>query len=357
MSIIKLVIGDSNPSYGISLSQYLQDEYGQAFEILHFTQAQLLEEYLREHGDADLLLLDEDFDYPAEAIGKSAAVLFFTGKKNIGIEKNQIYKYQKADAIAKQLMMALDKDTGKSIHLAQNNKKTKVVVAYSPEGGAGKTTIAHRLAHQYALNFKKPLYLSFESFSSLSMFEGSGASRGAIYLLHLLKNKASNVQLKLNGLKCSEADTQIHYLPREDNALEYKDLKKEDMELLLEFLKSQCDYDAILVDFDSSLSDGLLGAMRQCDTFLAVVGDDSGAQGKHRMFYDSIPKLNEVLGIRLEDKLVFVFNKGCRPHELQNTISIGKLKLAAVPYIEQNETLYGGHLKELYQLLEKDEDE
>ena len=357
MSIIKLVIADSNQSYGTNLSQYLQDEYGKVFEIFHFTQAQLLEEYLREYGDADILLIDEGFDYNAEAIDRTAVVLFFTEKQNAGIEKNQIYKYQKADAIAKQLMTALDKDTDKSIHLMQNSKKTKIVAVYSPEGGAGKTTIAHRLAHQYVLDSKKSLYLSFESFSSLSMFEGSQASRGVIYLLHLLKNKAPNAQLKLNSLKCLEADTQINYLPREDNALEYKDLKKEDMELLLEFLKSQCDYDAILIDFDSSLSDGLLGAMRLCDTFLTVVGGDPGTRGKHRIFYDSISKLNEVLEICLEDKLIYVFNKGCQADDLVHEIDGSKMKCAAVPYIEQKETLYGGYLKELYQLLENDDNE
>ena len=210
------------------------------------------------------------------------------------------------------------------------------------------------MAHQYALSSKKVLYLSFEAFSSLSIFKGKEAAYGATYLLYLLKNKASNTQLKLNSMKCIDIDTNIHFLPRETNILEYKDLKRDDMELLLEFLKAQSDYDAIIADFDSSINDALLGAIKKCDVILNVSGNDPSMREKHLEFYRCVSKINALLEINLQDKLFHVFNKGCRATCLDDALKDSKIRYAEIPYLEQAVGMYTRCFKELYELLERE---
>lgn len=354
MNTIKLVIADANQPYVMSLSQYLQDEYGQALELTYFTQPSLLEAYISECKDMDILLLDEIFAQRINHIHKPGMVVILSEQQGIEGQSHQIYKYQKADAIGKQLMEILDQGSNKTITLTKRKGQGKIIGVYSPEGAAGKSTVAFHLAQQYALNARKVLYLSFESFSSLSIFKEKEGAYGATYLLHLLKNKASNAQLKLNAMKCVDGDTQIHFLPRESNVLEYKDLKREDVEQLLEFLRTQSGYDAVIADFDSALNDTLLGAMKKSDALLNVISGDPAMKDKHLEFFQCISKLEDLLGADLEDKLVLVYNKGCKPGCLAAMQAESAIPYVEIPYIEQFDTTYRRSFKDLYGLLENE---
>ena len=69
MSAIKLIIADENKSYTKSLTQYLTEECGQVFEVVCFTQSEILIEYLSRNETVDICLSIQGCSIKILAVG------------------------------------------------------------------------------------------------------------------------------------------------------------------------------------------------------------------------------------------------------------------------------------------------
>jgi cellulose biosynthesis protein BcsQ len=308
MRAIKLIIADEDRSYTKGLALYLQEEYGQAFEIGCYTQASILIDCLHEGEAADILLINPELlkkNVITESI-KSVVLLV----ENVDNEhENSIYKYQKADQIAKTLLLLYDKSLNPGSNIFRNNSKCKLICVYSPSGAAGKTTVAYNLANQYAMQGKKILYVSLESYSALTIFTQNESTKGLVYLLYLIKSKLPNIQLKLNAIIAEDYNTNIHFIEREKNVLEYKDMLMEDLGLVTAFFKNQSDYDAVILDLDSTMNEIVLGAFKYCDVIINVYCKDSIGNAKEECFKQQVSKISKLLELDISSKLIEIRNK------------------------------------------------
>ena len=308
MSTIKLIIADENQNYTKGLAEYLIEEYGQAFEVTCFTQVQILMNYLDKCEAADILLINPTLLKKANCKEHIKSIILLVENVDYSIE-NSIYKYQRADQIAKMLLEAYDKTSNCGVNILKSSTICKIVCVYSPAGAAGKTTIAHNLAVQYSMQGKKALFISLESYSALSIFNQSKSSKGLIYLLYLIKSKLPNLLLKLNAIITTDHNINIHFIEREKNVLEYKDIKIKDIELVTDFLRNQGDYDAVILDLDSSISEMVLGAFKYSDVIINVCCDDNISSAKQENFEQQISKINNLLELDISCKLIGVKNK------------------------------------------------
>lgn len=328
MSAIKLIIADENKSYTKGLAQYLLEECGQAFEVVCFTQAKILMEYLGKNEAVDILLINplllkKDI---SKKHYKSVILLVENVDNN---NENSIYKYQKADQIKKLLLQEYDKNSNCGINILNCNTKCKLISVYSASGAAGKTTIAYNLAMQYSMKAKKVLFISLEPYSALSIFNQNESSRGLIYMLYLIKSKLPNLLLKLNTIINTDNNTSIHFMEREKNVLEYKDIKIEDFELLSDFLKNQSDYEAVILDLDSSMNEMALGAFKFSDVIINVHCDDKVSSAKQERFKEQINKISSLLERDISSKLLVVRNKSESITKSENIEEI-----LEIPYIQ-----------------------
>ncbi|MDF2840609.1 MAG: CobQ/CobB/MinD/ParA nucleotide binding protein [Clostridia bacterium] len=350
--MIKLMIADENQSYVKALALYIQVEHGQAFEVTCFSKRKLLHEYLMSCEEADILLIDQKLLSEQVSVDQIKTVILLTEALS---ESNMttIYKFQKAEHIIKLLLEAYDKSSSGKMIVTNSHCETKLLCAYSPAGAAGKSTIAYNLAHQYAMQSRKVLFLSFESFSSLPLLERGGQAKGIIFLLYLLKSQLPNLQLKLNTIKAVDANTNIHFIERESNVLEYKDIKMEDIELLTGFLKKQSGYDVIIFDMDTAMNEMTLGTFKYCDAIINISCSDRFGKTKQEDFFKQIPKINDLLEADISSKLINVINKYRETNE-KNRCSEGLV----IPYINDsgiNDGVYFSEMtyfKQLYDKLE-----
>jgi cellulose biosynthesis protein BcsQ len=329
--MIRLIIADANHSYIKALATYLQIEHGQVIEVTCFTQSDVLQEYLLGNGPVDILLVDEKLLSNQLKTDNIKTVILLV-ESILDSNMTTIYKFQKADQITKLLLEAFDKSSGSISNIPKNNNESRIICVYSPAGATGKSTIAYNLAHQYAMQNQKILFLSFETFSSFSFLKRSEPAKGLIFLMYLLKNKHPNLQLKLNSIKAVDTDTNIHYIERESNVLEYKDIKMEDMELLADFLKKQSGYDVIIIDMDSTINEITLGILKHCDAIANVLCNNDSSCKKQEEFIKQIPKINDLLKVDIFSKLINVVNS-CKAVDEVKYIESQCCGKVEIPYI------------------------
>ena len=341
MSAIKLIIADENMSYTKGLAQYLQEECGQAFEVICFTQASILLDYLNKSEAVDILLASPQFLKKDISEKHSKSVILLVENVDSANE-NSIYKYQKADQIKKLLLQEYDKNSISRINMLNNNTKCKLICVYSASGAAGKTTIAYNLAIQYSMKAKKVLFVSLEPYSALPVFNHSESSKGLVYMLYLIKSKLPNLLLKLNTIITTDHNTNIDFMERELNVLEYKDIKIEDFELLSDFLKNQSDYEAVIMDLDSSVNEMVLGAFKFSDVIIDVLCDDNVSCAKQQSFEQQIGKISSLLEQDISNKILNVRNK---------SLAINKSEyideMIEIPYIQGTYISSGAYFPEM----------
>jgi cellulose biosynthesis protein BcsQ len=341
MSVIKLIIADENKSYTRGLAQYLLEECGQVFQVICFTQANILMEYLSKSEEVDILLINPQL--LSKDISKNCAKCVVLLVENVDNDsKNSIYKFQKADQIKKLLLQEYDKISNCGINVLNSNAKCKFISVYSSSGAAGKTTIAYNLAIQYSMKAKKVLYISLEAYSALSIFHQHESSRGVIYLLYLIKSKLPNLMLKLNTIINTDSNTNVSFLEREKNVLEYKDIKIEDFTMLSDFLKNQSDFEAVILDLDSSMNEMTLGAFKVSDIIINVMSDDQVSCAKQEKFKEQIAKISNLLGLDISSKLLSVRNKSISPIKSENSIVT-----LEIPYMQSNPINLGAYFPEM----------
>lgn len=360
MSNISIVIVDDNQIYTKALSEYLQDEYGQAFEISCFTGIKPLEEYLADKHNADIMLIDKHL-YNASLRTLKVKTTIILTDDNQESEFSGIlalYKFQLGDKLAKCILQSYDSLESKRFNIHTKPTETRLIAVYSSTGGAGKSTIAYNISHQYAIQGKKTLLISMESYAALPIFKAESKNHGLSYLIYLIKNKANNLQVKLDAIKEQDISTQIHYIPRDNNPLEYKDICMEDIAALLKFLRKQSGYDAVIFDMDSSVSENTLGMFKDCDIILCVAASDTVSKEKHESFIKQLELFNNLLNVNLNDKIITVNNKAASQCIENKRDFISSTNIVNIPYLKESNILENGyypeltHFKQLYDIIE-----
>lgn len=348
MSTISVVIVDENQIYTKALSEYLQDEYGQVFELSCFTGIKPLEEYLADK-QTDIILIDKNLYNASIKEYKVRTTLILTADSQESEYKGvpAIYKNQLGDKLAKCILQSYDSLNNKQFCIHTRPTEAKLITVYSSSGGSGKSTIAYNISHQYAIQGNKTLLISMESYTALPIFKSETKNRGLAYLMYLIKNKANNLQVKLDAIKEQDVNSNIHYIPRDNNSLEYKDIGMEDIADLQEFMKNQSGYDAVIFDMDSSVCEKNLSILKYCDVILCVTGCDIVSREKHESFKKQLELFNNFLNANLNDKIITVYNKVTNEHIENNSDCMGNERAVSIPYMKESSFLENGYYPEM----------
>lgn len=360
MSTISIVIVDENQIYTKALSEYLQDEYGQAFEISCFTGIKPLEEYLANKHNTDIMLIDKHLYNDSLKTFKVKTTLMLTDDNQESELRGilTLYKFQLGDKLAKCILQNYDSLESKQFNIHTKSTEAKLITVYSPTGGSGKSTIAYNISRQYAIQGKKTLLISMESYAALPIFKSESKNHGLSYLIYLIKNKANNLQVKLDAIKEQDTNTQIHYIPRDNNSLEYKDIGMEDIVALLKFLRKQSGYEAVIFDMDSSVCENTLSMFKYCDVILCVAASDIVSKEKHESFEKQLELFNNLLNVNLNDKIITVNNKATSQYSENKRDFISSTNIVNIPYLKESDILENGyypeltHFKQLYDIIE-----
>ncbi|MGN0141215.1 MAG: chromosome partitioning protein ParA [Roseburia sp.] len=277
---IHLAILESDTAYLKRIVSVFNMKYADKLEIYSFTNESSAMQSLKE-AKIDVFLSSDAFEIDLEKIPPRCGFAYLVDASDVesmrGVEA--LCKFQKAELIYKHILNIFSEKTSAvtGIHLEENHG-AKVVAFISAAGGTGCSTAAAACAAHFARNGKKVLYLNLEQFGSADVFfqgEGQGHLEDIIYTI---KSKKGNLYLKLESTVKQDA-TGVFFFSAAPVALDMMELKDEEIRQILVELKTYCEYEYIILDFDFTMKSGQIELLKECYQ-IALIADGAVASNQ-----------------------------------------------------------------------------
>jgi MinD-like ATPase involved in chromosome partitioning or flagellar assembly len=286
---IKLIIADEDKRYVRNLEKYILENYCDSFEIFSFTLIDDFSSFFSKLSDdpgPQLYLISPVFRNCLEESLESATgnlnnykeniILLLEPGKDLDIEyiesDNVIAKCQPGEKIVSGLLVHYNKFNSCFLDREKNNNAL-IVSVISASGGSGKSLIAASCSMLLSKRGQKTFYLNLEDVPSTSRyFSGENRFNFSKVIYHL-KEKEKNLSLKLETIKCTDADSKVHFFKPLDNLSEMEELSPEDVELLVRELKINSSYPAVFIDLPSRLDKKTMSVIKSSDIVIRLYLD------------------------------------------------------------------------------------
>ena len=265
---ISIAIADLNKDYVYRLTEVLQQN--RDLSISAFTSMEKLQEAM-ERNRFDVLLFDPDISRERLHVSgvKLALCLYSDECSNADLYRDypKVIKYQRVSNIYKSILNEYADKAGYSIEL-DSRTNTKLIGVYSPVGGAGKTTVALAVACKLKLLGNSVLFFSTEQLESSSIVN-SHEEDGIAILVESVNDENVNFKVKLTALTRHGLDD-IDYLEGFIKLVDYDAVTGEEIEKVLKKIKTDSDYQYVIIDMDTNLDTINRNVFEAADQLLLV---------------------------------------------------------------------------------------
>lgn len=262
-----------------------------SLQISVFSNIECLLEYTKQNI-VDILLMGEDGILELGNLKDVAEDIYILTERQC-VQENYgyptIYKFQSADQIIMKILelYMADKD-GKNELINSTYKDKTIIGVFSPKGGSKKTSLSLALSNYFGTS-QKTLYVNFELFCELS-FLCTGEKSGFSELLYYIKQKKSNLSIKLNSVVCNY--NKFDFIPAANHYLDLLEMNEDDINFFIQCLRNYSDYEVIIFDigfFDKSI----LELLNCCDKIYVPVSNDWMSTDKKEAFYKQLNEVKE----------------------------------------------------------------
>jgi len=308
MKKINIAIAAEDGVYLKQLTNYLvKSEHN--FEVASFTKRDSLLRFLQESGNCtDILLLCEDMLCAELTKCEIVCKILLTEDGNSAAEGyHSIKKYQKTANLFNEALLCYGKDSGKSNQIVQGTKSTQFIGVYSPVGGSGKSTLALLTAQHMSKKGKKVFYQNFERINSVYGILPAVAQMSCSDLLVSVRAKEKGIGISLLSGMCSDPKLGFSYINPPDSSLEFNEVTLAELMTLLNEIRQISRFDAVVLDFDSELTEDKIEMLEYCDKIIVPFLPDSLSLNKLKSFWRELELREELFG--LKEKLIYVANR------------------------------------------------
>ena len=272
---IRVAFLDKNQDYIERISTALNFKFKGQFEIFLFTETKMALEALSEYG-IHVLLASEEFEIDKKKMPKRCSLAWFT--ENAGTEtfrdSRAVFRYQKIENIAAEITGLYSEKIEKDrVIKTESGKHAQITLFLSCGGGTGASTCAAACGVYWARLRQRVLYLNLEAVGSRIFFEGDGHGNLSD-VVYLVKNGGANLGLKLMQYVRQDKNTGVFYIERAGYASDVKELTGKESALLISTLASGGQFDRIVLDLCTDLSEVFFAGTEASDQ-IVFVGDGS----------------------------------------------------------------------------------
>lgn len=196
-------------------------------------------------------------------------------------------------------------------HRTSNSKSkesTQVIAVYSASGGAGKTTLCLHLSREWLRKRKKVLYINLEEIPSISLFSDL-QSLQADRMIYVLQQRPEQFAQKWQQWVRKHRDFGFDYTPPIPNILDHKLLNDELLIRFIDVLKKSGQYDKIIVDLNSGVSDIVVSSFKLADRIVWLESEDAIGKDKSRRMQQAMDEIFDTEVHAIRNKLKFVNNR------------------------------------------------
>jgi len=334
---IRLVLADFDNKYVEKVTDFINSSFSPRIKISSYTRLDSLEEYLTSSTEkVDVLLAHHQFlAFPPERYKNVEIVLALADGSLINQPEQYrfVNKYQPGDKLVNQILSLYSETNAKVSRVVKGFNKTKLVSVYSPAGGAGKTSVVLGLASKLGELGQTVFCLSLESINSISAALSCSGNDALSHILLSLSENAETLPIKLETYKTRDSGRNIDFFEPTEHFLELSELRKENLELLLERLRQTGAYDIILVDLDAAANDKVVSVFNYSDIVVFVQIPDSIGRFKTEAFLSQINRIGEAEKTSIFKKLIPVMNK-CNGNSMDEIGQYGLITDFSIPVLQ-----------------------
>jgi cellulose biosynthesis protein BcsQ len=328
---LNVIIGDCDEGYLNAISRFLSSWDEMEYNVISFSKIELLIKYL-ETTKVDILLISPKFMQGDINLSNAQVTIINTPDRvpeNL-LKYPHINKYQPGDIVARELISIFSKYSDDEIMVEKNRAGTKVIGVYSPIGGIGKTTVSVGLAKEYALKGFKTLFLSLEEMASYSTLLECDNTNNFSDLLYYIKQKNKNLIMKIEGLRNTDNDSGMDYFSPHHCYKDIHELSTREWMELINYIRDKSNYERIVLDFESNLSDKNMTLIQACDELILLTNMDKIAIAKMNHLYNSLEKMN--INDINDNMRIFINNTNKDNEVLEGVSMMGKEVEVYIPY-------------------------
>ncbi len=320
MSIVKILIVDSDEKYIIALERLFIDGYDKHCSLTAITEKDYLDKIFGSPQSFDIMMINEQMFDPQFVKHEIDNIFVLTeSNEDLGhrpeMNVSRIYKYSSAKEIYNAVVSNLRPESAASTR----RKCAEIISIYSPSGGSGKTVLSFGLAAALSKKYKRVLYIgmdmlqTFGSFMKTPVFIQSGFETP-------LKSKSEYIVDIAEPVIVNEL---FSILPPFSKSLTSMDIGCSEYLYLAERIKESGNYDNIIIDCDSSFVRDTSKIMSISDNVIILV--DQSRSGLYKL-----ERLLENIDCSEEAKFTFVCGKHKKEYDFTSDINFS----FTIPYIE-----------------------
>lgn len=310
MGRLSLVIADKDKDYLMSLEKYLVLKYPQRFDIFLFSSGENLSGFLKSTEQIDIMLINSKMYSSALELKPIDTVVILSENEDEphieGFER--VKKFQHIDKLVTDIFRIHSSRTSNTC-LMSGGKNTRIICAYSPAGGTGKTSIAAGCSILCAGLGLKTLYLNMENIPSTKLYFKGDTDQSFSNAIFHIKGKDKNLGIKLEGAKAFDRSQGVYFFAEPENILEMEELTGQDIECLVKQFKIGRIYDVVFVDMSCGLNPRNAALLGSADSIVNVIDGNDTASSKMRSLMNGIEALENRSDIKIREKMINVINK------------------------------------------------
>ncbi|MDF2522625.1 MAG: CobQ/CobB/MinD/ParA nucleotide binding protein [Clostridiales bacterium] len=312
MGRLSLLIADKDEVYIESMVNYLIVNHSVRFQVFSFTKKNYLQEFLeRCDKQIDILLICPEFYTDNLPFEKIRIPILLGSGKTVSNQKelDMVNRFQHVEKIIRDVTGIYAEKVQKEVVISKGDKETKVVAVYSPAGGAGKSSISLSASLQCSLNSQRIFYLNLEEVNSTALLLEKDGSRSFSRIIYHLKEKNTNLPLKIEGLRCIVPKFNLNYFSPPQSCADMYELSPEDVTNLIENLRSIGQYDVVFVDMDARIDKKNMAVLSASDEIFFIVTQDIMSLFKAKLFLNELKFRFKNGEENLLNKITVILNK------------------------------------------------
>lgn len=294
----RVIIADTDINYIIPLQLKFVEDFFEAVDLEVVTDSAYFDTLFSTPQKVDILIVSEEL-YSQAMQRHNIAHIFvmseqYEDDQTADLYITHIFKYSSIKEIFNEI-------TGKSadvLNIKPENKQTQVVIFFSADGGAGKTTAALGVSASLTKNHKKVLYINA---SRLQVFQHMLENDSAVSAADVYAKLASADENIYAEIKHVIRKEQFSYLPPFKAALMSLGLHFSVFIKIITAAKKSGDYDVIVVDADVTFDEAKAALLNIADKVVVLMRQTYSSVAATNILVSNINGANS-------EKYIFVCN-------------------------------------------------
>lgn len=308
----RIIIADIDLNYIIPLQLKFAEEFIDKIDLEIITDEKYFIDLFLTPQKADVLVVSDSL-YNMDICRHNISNIFLLTEsseecKTENLSVTKIFKYTSLKSIFNEIISKSSSFSNNT----ENVKETKVIVMYSPIGGAGKTTMALGLSGCLTSHFKKVLYINAEHINSFQEYLANKSTLPDIISTQLSTDNKDIYK----DIKHYIRNEGFDYLPPLRVSISSLGIKYSIFKHLIECVKKAKEYDFIVLDIESAFTDESVEIFEIADKIILITMQDKASVFKMQMFLNNV-NCND------DEKYMFICNK-FNKNESNEIININK---------------------------------